>query len=946
MPQRNNPFALRSRSLFVEHLESRLVPSASPFAPEPLIVEDPVSDPSIFTSLPNISTVSQDPLVTWTKSFHVDPARLNHLAGSLIGSPEFLGNQVDLAYQRILGRSSGPGRSMWVEQLRNGSLDSGDLSVRFIASEEFLATMDYNAKNMVKFIFTNYLDRNPAENGLEHWVSRLERLSRTYLYQLKPGEFWLDAVTPPSDPNYATAQDPFFVGLAPSNRTPEQTAALKLSLEKIASEIRATEESRFNQISLLYKGILHRDPSTMEIGGWKQSGLSETKLIQRFIGSVEFQKQFQSVQELVAGAYSEILFRPAGTNGLKSWSKHLGASANDDTWVHQISGVRGVQGALDDKKLDKVLQLVYANGVTNITTDELRYHSRFDPNLLVRVGGTRIRAAAPEGVPEPIPAADRKAFWERVGKGTWDPESSGWKFTYDASLVGGTPGETQEFLFRSDWFHDGSDPSGQKEFLEGYQLGSWSGFIHGVDAKLPPGWNGDRIYWSVNLDGGEGDDSWQCQLPVDPWPPLVPWDGFSSTFADLNADGVIDEITTLRGDMFPGAETLVQVYFGQAMALPGAGEPVPKSSEGVGEVGGSTRPSLGLEGLFDHLPGFGEASYPEEPSYTFAPYKGYSGRVTVAAGDFDGDGKVELVTAPRDHDLFASMDSAFPGPEGKLQVSLFHGQDGSFLGNVPLPADMAWKVWKTETDPSTNVLKDQLVDGIDGLVVGAGALTAAGHDQLILATGGQNAQVWIGNPVDGASGPQWTWTSGPLAENQNVHQITLADVNFDGQLDIGLNATKRGSGPISIALYIPPKTIWFDGKTFEPISFSQPGETIFGPDGNVDKTWVLGVFENLRKIVQAGGDNKALLEGLLKPVVQVIASLEGSGISPHVGVFSGMLDGVIAWIARPETVDSLLSSPEVNSALEELRTILGTEDYKDLLAKYLETQLSSLQPAA
>ena len=938
--------SVRFGSLSIENLESRLVPSASPLELENVIVDETGTDPIVQTAI-QPTGIAPEPVATLTPPLRVSQEKLGQLAASLVNSKEFLGNQVDVAFQRILGRSSGAGKSAWLGSLQKGNLAPEDLSSRFIATEEFLATMGYNAKTMVQFIFQNYLDRNPLDKGLDVWVSRLENLAHVHLQQTNPGENGFDVLTPRSDPDYATAKDPNFIGLAPSNRTPEQTAALKYALEKVAREIQHSSESRSNAIGAIYKGLLHREPSQVEITGWKNSGLGETDLVERFIGSPEFQKRFQNVQELVAGAYSEVLFRPIGAKGLKAWAADFGNSATDTSWISQIPGVTGYQGALDDQMLSKVLQVVYANGVTSITTAQLQYYGKYDPNLIVRVGGSQVRANLPAEQRDSVPIDDPKAFWQQVGKGIWNRENSEWEYSFMTSADGGSPSETHEFRINPLDFKHNTDPSGVLSYLEDYQLGSWTGVIQGVDTKLPADWTNGNFSWGFDFSGGEFGGSWECTIPVDPISPLLPIDGFASIFADLNGDGIPDEITTMRGDFFPGGETEVSVFFGQALAIPDPAPSDPTSPDPATRETetASTVASGGLAGLFGGFPGgLGETGYSFEPAYSFVPYKGYTGRITVAAGDYDGDGLPELATTPRDYFTDGQNDGAFPQPDGKPLVSLFRGQDGSFVESVPLPEDMVWKVWGSETDPVTNVTTDVLVNGTDGLVAGAGDLSGLGHDQLILATGGQNAEVWIGKRNTGESGTQWSWTTGPLAKNQNAHSLTVADINFDGQPDIGLLATELSGEPFSIAVYVPPKTLWFDGKSFEQIYLPETGDGTIGSDGAFNPDWLTGVFEGLRTVVLAGGDNRAMLENLFQSFIPLIASLEGTGSLPLGGGLTEVWGGLVEWINRPEFVDSLLESPEVISALDELRAILGADDYQEQLAKFLEKNFSGINP--
>ncbi len=750
----------------LENLESRLAPAVG-------------LDP-----LPEMGTNPETTLIEClAPPLYVDPGQLRGLADSLVESQEFLGNQVELAYQEILGRSSqAVGKAAWTKALTSDVLETEDLSIRFIATEEFLANADYNAFTMVKFLFSTYLDRQPNEAGLIGWVNQIENLASINLKGVG-----IDARIAMVDPNYGTAEDPHFIGLAPENRTTEQLAALTQAVGRVALAIRDSSEAEKNTIVSLYQGLLDRTPSDAEVTTWAKAQIPETELLASFLSSREYMRQFANIQTLVAESFAETLFRPVGMGGLEGWTEALGGDANDDTWILQVPGVSGPTDDMDETKYDMVLDLLYANHVAEIKADNLSYISQYDPNFLPQILGEKMLVAASTNMAPSIEVDNQASFWSLVDNSNWNPDTGNWDFFMDESLIGPDPSTGVPFCLDASLFDASSPEADLQKFVTEYWTSAWDWMGSTLIDTIGESWeagggatNGNMIGIGENWDWTVVQDSDQAIAPVQPF-------AFYTATGDVNGDGLDDTAISTPWHFGEPTDTVIDVYSGAP------------------------------EGTL---------------LYSFVPYPGQAESVPVALGDFDGDGSLEILTT-----LLPKEDNLDPAG-ARSEIKVFSGSDGSFLHSFPVPEKMTWTV-VGKTPPVGEDLDPTyaFTPGISGVLVGARNLmtTLGGTDQVLLATRGAKLEVWVGTMrEDGALPWQFDWTeiSAKVANakdetgellwpkhailgNLAAHAISTMDVNEDGQSDIGITVEGiSDAGPIpSYNMDI----LWFDGTTHEPI---------------------------------------------------------------------------------------------------------------------------------
>ena len=134
---------------------------------------------------------------------------------------------------------------------------------------------------------------------------------------------------------------------------------------------------------------------------------------------------------------------------------------------------------------------------------------------------------------------------------------------------------------------------------------------------------------------------------------LNPFPGYrgsvSTVTADLDADGVLDYITTIPG---AGYSPIVKTYSGRTLGLISSFNAYSTNFTGgitvtVGDLDGDSRPEI--------ITGTGQGSAPHVKAFTasgatvasfFAYDQNFTRGVNVSAGDVNGDGKLEIVTSP------------------------------------------------------------------------------------------------------------------------------------------------------------------------------------------------------------------------------------------------------------------------------------------------------------
>ena len=149
---------------------------------------------------------------------------------------------------------------------------------------------------------------------------------------------------------------------------------------------------------------------------------------------------------------------------------------------------------------------------------------------------------------------------------------------------------------------------------------------------------------------------------------------------------------------------------------------------------------------------------------SFSPYGAYTGGVNVASGDFNNDGKADIVVTTRSGTL--------------PQVRIFDG--ATVTGNAPLPIQQYLAYTASFTAGVNVAVGDVNNDGFPDVIVGA----ATGGAPQVRVFSGQN-----GNLLQDFYGFQGT---GPNAFLGGVN-VTAGDLNGDGRADILVSPMTGGT---------------------------------------------------------------------------------------------------------------------------------------------------------
>jgi hypothetical protein len=242
---------------------------------------------------------------------------------------------------------------------------------------------------------------------------------------------------------------------------------------------------------------------------------------------------------------------------------------------------------------------------------------------------------------------------------------------------------------------------------------------------------------------------------------------------DVTGDGVADIVTGTG----PGMEARVRVFDGATLAELVGFVPYPGFPGGVyvaaGDVDG--------DGIADVITGVGDTGAPHVQVFdgaelaagrvrllaSFFPYDpGFRGGVLVAAGDFDGDGRADVITGT--------------GVGGGPHVEVFDGAE-LVAGRATLLASFF------AYDPGFR----------GGVFVAAGDLDGDGRADLITGTGvGGGPHVAVFDGAELLAG-RATYLASYFAYDPGFRggvQVSAADLNGDGRADL-ITGTGVGGGP-------------------------------------------------------------------------------------------------------------------------------------------------------
>ena len=185
----------------------------------------------------------------------------------------------------------------------------------------------------------------------------------------------------------------------------------------------------------------------------------------------------------------------------------------------------------------------------------------------------------------------------------------------------------------------------------------------------------------------------------------------------------------------------------------------------------------------------GDGTFAPPVTYALTSSSPYANSWTVAAGDFNGDHK---------------LDFAVVGDTDSTGGILFGRGDGSFAPEVPFAISSA---------------------GAEGIAVDD--LDGNGKPDLVVATGGQSVGVLL-NPGDGSFSQESTYAAGGGAWT-----LALADFNGDGHLDLAVAASPNGVSVLTNqgdGTFTPPVT--FALRSTNQVNVLVAGD--FNDDGHPD----------------------------------------------------------------------------------------------------------------
>ena len=274
------------------------------------------------------------------------------------------------------------------------------------------------------------------------------------------------------------------------------------------------------------------------------------------------------------------------------------------------------------------------------------------------------------------------------------------------------------------------------------------------------------------------------------------WTPRAVAVGDLNGDGKTDSVTV----NFNGNTVMVLLGNGAGTFTAGPGSPIPVGANpqwvAVGDFNGDGKPDLVIANFSGNnvtlLLGNGTGGFTNAAG---SPFSVGSSPVFVAAADFNGDGKLDIVTANSGDNTITVLLGNGAGSFAAATGNPFAvGMNPQSIAVADFSKD--GKLDLAVANANTNSVTVLLGDGTGGFAAATGSpfvvgltpqsiavgdLNGDGKPDIVTADRGNNSiTVLLGNGTGGFAAA----AGSPFATGTSPQSVALSDVNGDGTLDV------------------------------------------------------------------------------------------------------------------------------------------------------------------
>lgn len=223
-------------------------------------------------------------------------------------------NLINQLYKGFYGREvDEDGKNYWSSQIISGGRSIANILEHFINSDEF-KNKNYSSKEYITSVYMALFDREIDEDGLNYWMSLLERgnsMKFVLAKNMNSNEFQnkLDSI-----------------GITNKGK-------IELDVFDRKGEVNTI-------VQQLYKGFYNRESDKDGINYWVEQIINKNKTVAQvvldFVDSSEFKSKNYSGEEYVKVLYRALQGREADINGLNHW---LGELSNGKTPRYVLSNI-------------------------------------------------------------------------------------------------------------------------------------------------------------------------------------------------------------------------------------------------------------------------------------------------------------------------------------------------------------------------------------------------------------------------------------------------------------------------------------------------------------------------------------------------------------------------------------------------------------------------------